>query len=87
LASAAVAIDLSGSTIRAARVALGGVATKPWRSHEAEQVLRGAGANADTFRTAAEVALKSAKPLRYNAFKIQLAKMALVRALTQATQA
>jgi len=87
LASAAVAIDLSGSTIRAARVALGGVATKPWRSHEAEQVLTGAAANADTFRTAAEAALKSAKPLRYNAFKIELAKMALVRALIQAVQA
>jgi xanthine dehydrogenase YagS FAD-binding subunit len=86
LASAAVAIDLSGRTIRAARVALGGVATKPWRSHEAEQVLTGAAANAETFRTAGEVALKSAKPLRYNAFKIELATMALVRALTQAIQ-
>src|SRR5439155_18457838 len=71
LASAAVAIDLSGSTIRAARVALGGVATKPWRSHEAEQVLTGATATADTFRSAGEAALKSAKPLRYNAFKIE----------------
>jgi len=87
LASAAVAIDLSGSTIRAARVALGGVATKPWRSHEAEQVLTGATATADTFRSAGEAALKSAKPLRYNAFKIELAKMALVRALTQAIEA
>src|SRR6185437_15985219 len=57
LASAAVAVDLSGSTIRAARVALGGVATKPWRSHEAEQVLTGAPASGDTFRTAGEAAL------------------------------
>ena len=87
LASAAVALDLNGSTIRAARVALGGVATKPWRSHEAEQVLSGAAAHAETFRTAAEAALKSAKPLRYNGFKIELAKMAIVRALTQAAQA
>jgi len=87
LASAAVALDLNGSTIRAARVALGGVATKPWRSHEAEQVLSGVAANAETFRTAAEAALKSAKPLRYNGFKIELAKMAIVRALTQAAQA
>lgn len=87
LASAAVAVDLNGSRIRAARVALGGVATKPWRSHEAEQTLTGAPANADTFRAAAEAALKSAKPLRYNAFKIKLAKMALVRALNQAVQA
>jgi xanthine dehydrogenase YagS FAD-binding subunit len=87
LASAAVAMDLNGSTIRAVRIALGGVATKPWRSHEAEQVLTGAPANADTFRAAAEAAVKSAKPLRHNAFKIELAKMALVRALNQAVQA
>jgi len=87
LASAAVAVDLSGSTIREVRVALGGVATKPWRSHEAEQALTGAPANADTFRAAAEAALKSAKALRYNGFKIELAKMALVRALNQAIQA
>ena len=87
LASAGVAVDLNGSTIREARVALGGIATKPWRSHEAEQALRGASANPETFRTAAETALKSAKPLRYNAFKIELAKMAIVRALTQAVQA
>jgi xanthine dehydrogenase YagS FAD-binding subunit len=84
LASAAVAVDLSGSMIRDVRVALGGVATKPWRSHEAEQVLTGASASADTFRAAAEAALKSAKPLRCNTFKIELAKMALVRALNQA---
>jgi xanthine dehydrogenase YagS FAD-binding subunit len=87
LASAAVAVDLSGSTIRQVRIALGGVATKPWRSHDAEQALTGAPANADTFRAAAEAVLKSAKALRYNAFKIELAKMALVRALTQAVQA
>lgn len=87
LASAGVAVDLNGSTIREARVALGGIATKPWRSHEAEQALRSASANPETFRTAAEAALKSAKPLRYNAFKIELAKMAIVRALTQAVQA
>lgn len=86
LASAAVAVDLSGSTIRTVRVALGGVATKPWRSHEAEQVLTGAAANADIFRNAADAALKSARPLRDNAFKIELAKMALIRTLNQAVQ-
>lgn len=86
LASAAVALDLNGGTIRAARVALGGVATKPWRSHEAEQALTGAQANVQTFRSAAEAAMKSARPLRYNGFKIELAKMALVRALNQAMQ-
>jgi xanthine dehydrogenase YagS FAD-binding subunit len=83
LASAAVALDLNGGNIRAARVALGGVATKPWRSHEAEQALTGAQANEQIFRSAAEAALNSAKPLRYNGFKIELAKMALVRALNQ----
>lgn len=87
LASAAVALDLAGSTIRAVRVAFGGIATKPWRSHDAEAVLAGASANAETFHAAAEAALKSAKPLRYDAFKIDLAKMALVRALNQATRA
>ena len=87
LASAAVAVDLDGSTIRSTRVALGGVATKPWRSHEAEQVLTGASANEETFRAAAEAALKSATSLRYNNFKIELAKRALVRALNQALQA
>lgn len=87
LASAAVAVDLTGSTIRVARVALGGIAAKPWRCHEAEHVLTGAPPTADIFRAAAEAALKSAKPLRYNAFKIELAKMALVRALNQAVQA
>ena len=86
LASAAAAVDLNGNTIRAARLALGGVATKPWRSHEAEKVLTGAPANSYTFRAAAEAALKSAKPLRHNAFKIELAKMAIVRALTQTVQ-
>ncbi|MGH9355970.1 MAG: FAD binding domain-containing protein [Terriglobia bacterium] len=87
LASAAVALDLYGGAIRDARVALGGVATKPWRSHEAEQVLTGATANGQLFHAAAEAALEPAKPLRYNGFKTGLAKMALVRALHQAMQA
>jgi xanthine dehydrogenase YagS FAD-binding subunit len=83
LASAAVALEVEGATIRAARIALGGVATKPWRSHEAERALTGSQASAQVFRSVAEAALKSAKPLRYNGFKIELAKMALVRALNQ----
>ncbi|MGH9404219.1 MAG: FAD binding domain-containing protein [Terriglobia bacterium] len=85
LASAAVALDLADGTIRDARVALGGVATKPWRSPEAEQELAGASAGEHAFRAAAEAAIKSAKPLRYNGFKVGLAKMALIRALNQAT--
>ncbi len=86
LASAAVALDLNGKTIRSARLALGGVATKPWRSHEAEQALTGGQASDQAFRAAAEAAMKSARPLRYNGFKIELAKMALVRALNEAAQ-
>jgi xanthine dehydrogenase YagS FAD-binding subunit len=83
LASAAVALDLDGSTIRGARIALGGVGTKPWRSHEAEQALVGRPATPASFASAAEIALHSAVPHEHNAFKIPLAKRTLVRALTQ----
>jgi xanthine dehydrogenase YagS FAD-binding subunit len=81
LSSAAVALDIQGGTIRQARVALGGVATKPWRSPEAEQALVGKPANDDTFKSAATAALAQAKPQKYNAFKIELAKRTIVRAL------
>jgi len=84
LAAAAVALDLDGRTIRAARVALGGVATKPWRSAAAERALTGARAEAATFRAAAEAALAGARPQKDNAFKIELAKRTLVRALETA---
>jgi len=83
LASAAVAIDLRGRTIRDARVGLGGVATKPWRSAEAERALIGEPATEQTFRAAAEAALAGARPHRDNAFKVVLAKRTLVRALTE----
>jgi xanthine dehydrogenase YagS FAD-binding subunit len=65
-------------------VAFGGIGTKPWRSGEAETVLRGATADEATFRAAAEAALRDARPREHNAFKIPLAKQALVRALTEA---
>jgi len=84
LASAAVALQLEGGTIQGVRVALGGVATKPWRALEAEQVLTGSTANHGTFRKAADAALTGAVPRRYNAYKIELAKRAIVRALTDA---
>ena len=83
LASAAVAVDLSGGRIRDARVALGGVGTKPWRSTAAERALRGKTAAAATFRAAADAALAGAVPRKDNAFKIELAKRTLVRALTE----
>jgi xanthine dehydrogenase YagS FAD-binding subunit len=87
LASAAAALEFRDKKIHSARLVLGGVATKPWRSPEAEDVLTDATADEKTFQAAAEAALKQAKPYRYNAFKIELAKRAMVRALASATQA
>jgi xanthine dehydrogenase YagS FAD-binding subunit len=81
LTSAAVALDIQNGTIRQARVALGGVGTKPWRSASAELALTGAPANEHSYRSAAEAALSEAKPHQYNSFKIELAKRTLVRAL------
>lgn len=81
LASAAVALDMQGGRIRDARVALGGVATIPWRSPEAESALRGRPPERDAFEAAAEAALAKARPFEHNAFKIPLAKRTLVRAL------
>lgn len=84
LASAAVALDLDGQTIREARVALGGVATKPWRAVAAEAALKGAHANDDAYRAAAEAELKPAVAQKDNAFKIELCKRVIVRALQTA---
>ncbi len=81
LTSAAVALDVSNGKTNASRVAMGGVGTKPWRSLAAEKVLNGASANAQTYRAAAEAALAGAKPQKYNAFKVELAKRTLIRAL------
>jgi xanthine dehydrogenase YagS FAD-binding subunit len=81
LASAAVALDLDGRTIRGARIALGGVATKPWRAIEAEKALVGNQADDRLFQAAAEDALHDAKPQKFNAFKIELAKRTLIKAL------
>lgn len=83
LASAAVALDVRDGIIGDARVALGGVATKPWRSREAEEALRGAPPSLESFRAAAEVALASARPRKENGFKVELARRTLVRALTR----
>jgi xanthine dehydrogenase YagS FAD-binding subunit len=85
LASAAVIIQAEGGHIRKARVAFGGIGTRPWRSPEAEHALTGKPANEATFRAAAEAALRSAKPQRDNAFKVELAKRCLVRALATVT--
>jgi xanthine dehydrogenase YagS FAD-binding subunit len=82
LASAAVALAVDGGTIRDARVALGGVATKPWRCRDAEQALIGARPDAATYERAAARAIEGARPLSHNAFKIRLAHRTLVQALT-----
>lgn len=82
LASAAVALDVQSGTIRNARVALGGVGTKPWRSQAAERALIGKAATAVTFRAASAAALADAHPRKDNAFKVTLARRTLERALT-----
>lgn len=86
LASAAVCVDLDGDVIRAARIALGGVGTKPWRCKDAETALAGKPATDGSFRAAAEIALAGAKGYPDNEFKIELAKRTLVRALRTASR-
>jgi xanthine dehydrogenase YagS FAD-binding subunit len=86
LASAAIVMNAEGGRIRFVRVALGGVGARPWRSFEAEHELAGKEANTDNFRRAAEAALKGAKPRGGNAFKVELAKRCIVRALTMASK-
>src|SRR5207237_9935479 len=83
LVSVAAALDLQQGRINAARLALGGVAHKPWRALDAERVLTGAQANAQTFKAAAEAVVKDAVPQKHNAFKIELAKRAVVRLLNE----
>ncbi|MBV9493066.1 MAG: xanthine dehydrogenase family protein subunit M [Acidobacteria bacterium] len=82
LASAAVGLELDGGTIRSARVAMGGVGTKPWRAKAAEQALVGQRPSTDLFHRAADAELKAARGHGQNDFKIELAKRTLVRALT-----
>jgi CO/xanthine dehydrogenase FAD-binding subunit len=81
LTSAAVALMITDGVIQEARVGLGGVGTIPWRARQAEEVLRGAPARPATFRAAAEAALRGAWTVPGTAFKVELAKRTLVRAL------
>jgi xanthine dehydrogenase YagS FAD-binding subunit len=81
LTSAAVALDLHGGTIREARIALGGVGTKPWRAFDAEKTLVGKSPTPENFHAAAEAAMTDAKGYGDNTFKIELAKRTLVRCL------
>jgi xanthine dehydrogenase YagS FAD-binding subunit len=82
LASAAIVMKVSGGKIQHVRVALGGVGTKPWRSLEAEKTLEGHAPDRAAFVKAAEAALKDARPASENAFKVELSRRCIVRALT-----
>ena len=86
LVSVAAALDLDGDTIREARLALGGVAHKPWRVTAAEAALRGQPAGAGAFAQAADLVLQGAKGFGHNDFKIGLARRAIVRTLSQAAR-
>jgi xanthine dehydrogenase YagS FAD-binding subunit len=86
LASCAAAVELAGGAVKSARFALGGVGTKPWRVPAAEQALVGQRPDRESFRAAAEVALRGAKPREDNAFKVELAKRTVVRALSLAAE-
>ncbi len=84
LVSVAAALELDGGRIRDARVVIGSVAHKPWRSAEAEAALVGKRANEVTFREAARAAFANAKPLEHNRYKVDLGIRAVVRALSRA---
>ncbi|HEX8145443.1 MAG TPA: xanthine dehydrogenase family protein subunit M [Pyrinomonadaceae bacterium] len=86
LVAVAAALELDGGRVKQARVVLGGVAHKPWRSLDAEAALTGRPASDESFRRAAEAALKGAKPLAHNAYKVELGKRAVVRALMRASR-
>jgi xanthine dehydrogenase YagS FAD-binding subunit len=86
LVSIAAGLEMDGNTIKSAGLALGGVAHKPWRSIPAEKALAGATPSPEAFRKAADLALAGARPYEHNAFKIELARQNIVRALTLATQ-
>jgi xanthine dehydrogenase YagS FAD-binding subunit len=86
LVSVAVGLELEGGAIKEARFALGGVAHKPWRDPRAEAALRGRAPGEATFAQAADLVLGEAKGFGHNTFKIDLARRAIVRALSQAAR-
>jgi xanthine dehydrogenase YagS FAD-binding subunit len=86
LVSVAVGLELEAGSIREARFALGGVAHRPWRRAEAEAALRGKAADETAFAQAADLVLRDAKGFGHNTFKIELARRAIVRALSQAAR-
>ncbi len=87
LVSVAVALETGAGTITGVRIALGGVAHKPWRAYQAEKALLGAKANRETFERAAEAELSGARGYGHNNFKIELAKRTIVSVLTELAEA
>jgi xanthine dehydrogenase YagS FAD-binding subunit len=86
LVSVAAALEIDGDTIKEARLALGGVAHRPWRSSAAEAVLRGQRADTSAFAEAADILLRGARGFGHNDFKIGLARRAIMRTLDQAAR-
>ncbi len=84
LVSVAAALEMDGNKIKQARIAMGGVAHKPWRATEAEKMLVGKEASAANFKSAADAEMKGAKPLEHNKFKVELGTRGIVRALQMA---
>jgi xanthine dehydrogenase YagS FAD-binding subunit len=87
LVSVAAALELNGDVITDARLALGGVAHKPWRDRAVETALIGQAVSRETFSNAADALLQDAEPLQHNGFKIKLARRAIIRALSDAAVA
>lgn len=85
IVSVAAALELENNQIKSARIALGGVAHKPWRTVEAEEMLVNQSPETEQFQQAAALALQNARPYPHNAFKVELAQRAIVRALETAT--
>ena len=86
LVSVAVGLEMNGETVRNCRIAMGGVAHKPWRAAAVENYLVGKAATEENFRAAAEAEMKFAKPLEHNKFKVELGKRAIVHALQRAAR-
>jgi len=84
LVSVAAALEMNGKKIKTARIAMGGVAHKPWRALEAEKMLAGKEATEANFKQAAEAEMRNAKPLEHNKFKVELGNRGIVRALQMA---
>ncbi|MGQ4419215.1 xanthine dehydrogenase family protein subunit M, partial [Streptomyces sp. SAS_269] len=83
IGSVAAALDIRDGVVRDARLALGAVASRPWRAHAAERVLTGAPAGAETFAAAADAELTAARPLPHNGYKVTLMRNLMVAVLTE----